>query len=82
MKVFHNRPTQRRCENYEVAGIEYCWWHLKHIFNLTIKQTMQRDMDHGTGRLPRRGVFAKIVDNNVCMPGNVTFQEWQANPAL
>ena len=82
MKVLHNRPTQRRCENYEVIGIEYCWWHLEHIFNLTIKQTQQRDVDHGTGRLPRLGVFAKIVANNVRMPGNVTFQEWQANPAL
>ena len=27
-------------------------------------------------------MFAKIVPNNVHMPGNVTFQEWQVNPPL
>ena len=43
---------------------------------------MQQDPHDGTARLPRLGVFATIVSSNVRMPGNVTFQQWQANPAL
>jgi hypothetical protein len=47
--------SRLRCENWCVTGCDYCWYHLKHYFNLELKQTTLTQ-DDGR-RYPELGVF-------------------------
>jgi hypothetical protein len=57
LKMKRRRPTNKRCNNYIVTGFEYCWFHLKHYFNLEIRQTELRDKAGERGEY--LGVFAR-----------------------
>jgi hypothetical protein len=52
----HGNVTEERCDTFSAIGTDYCWWHLRHIFGLILRQT---DATQDDGRkYPELGVFA------------------------
>ena len=85
MKIVKNKPTKRRCDNWEDVGLEYCWWHLQFVFNLIIRPTRQRDpTEFNHPVLKRLGLFCHVERDKPHLEnvhettphGNVTYQQW------